>query len=83
MALFNRFFGSQSSQSSVSRKKYPLSSPGEDPSVWRQYYEVVPDPCDVRVVVFRQCEQEEISSEFPWRGSLSVAPVLRGRPRPL
>ena len=58
MALFNRFFGSHSSQSSVSRKKYPLSSPGEDPSVWRQYYEAVPDPCDVRVVVFRQCERK-------------------------
>ena len=26
--------------------------------MWRQYYEAVPDPCDVRVVVFRQCERK-------------------------
>ena len=55
MALFNRFFSShsQSSQSSGSRKK-----PGSEASLWRQYYEVVPEPCDVRVVVFRQCERK-------------------------
>ena len=60
MALFSRFFGGHSTQSSQSgRKKYLLkSSPGEEPSVWRQYYEAVPEPCDVRVVVFRQCERK-------------------------
>ena len=58
MALFNRFFGSQASQPSVSRKKYCPSSPGEAASVWSQYYEAVPDACDVRVVVFRQCERK-------------------------
>ena len=61
MALFNRFFGSQPSQPSVGRKKYPGRCPGSEASpgsVWRQYYEDVPEPCEVRVVVFRQCERK-------------------------
>ena len=56
MALFNRFFGSQSSQSSQSSAS--VRRKGSEPSVWRQYYEAVPEPCDVRVVVFRQCERK-------------------------
>ena len=56
MALFNRFFGSQSSQSSQSSAS--VRRKGSQPSVWRQYYEAVPEPCDVRVVIFRQCERK-------------------------